>query len=711
MTRTELVKKIIRFAAVPEQEAKVFMETLLRRLSSILSYEDVFKIAGIGAFRVKDLHNEFNKTLSNSSSVIVFNDDYFFGDGGTELLFGIPESKKEKISEIDASFSISIGKPIIPLRVDDKADLYSLYSGSEINFIIDSKVEKLINNSEIIRNQFQFSESNNLSKDIENNSSTDESLLAPVLSKQIDLFNETDFSDEISWDFGQTWQDEFDENEILNVEESKEGIEITNLTSINDKDLDDIYSTWDFGGGKSKSFIDEEKSESHIEKAFLDNEIQAGILDQEVIPADEDTLLTQTQEFWQSIDDDQIVNKKPETNYEDSIYDDYKPVKSRTQELNIDISGIDLSEYDEPHKDYDSEDDAWKRLTNEIEDDSFVEVTKENNNFNIDDFYYNPERTAEEDEIAAILEAHKNEEKNSGDKFEIYSSPEKIEEEFKNDSPYEFKPTPYKNDEYASARELPHVYNNETAAVLESNVNEEPKTRKSNLRQFVNLIAIFGIICITGFLYYKFYGIPAWIGLNIEQTTTDVKYISNPVTIERDYEIPVNYPYLKQQVDEEFNNNEIKLPDVEITSEISGNSSIPQNETEINNIFSKQNPGNVLNQKSNTNRTELISENSKPKDVQVPIKEKIGSEKPKQSSTIEKKISENVFQDGNYYSVQVSSWKAKSKAQSEVAKFLKSGRQALLVEAQIPGRGIWYRVRITGFTSADEAEKFLLQNR
>ncbi|MDP3831619.1 MAG: hypothetical protein Q8Q47_10135, partial [Ignavibacteriaceae bacterium] len=599
MTRTELVKKIIRFAGVPEQEAKIFMETLLRKLSSILSDEDVFQITGIGAFKTKNLHTDFNSMTSATPNVIIFNDDYFFGDGGTELLFGIPESKREKVSEIDALFSLSIGKPIIPLHVDDKSDLYSLYTGSEINFIIDSKVEKLINNSELIRNQFSVNMEQLISEEIP---TTIDEISEPVsIPQQIDLFTESDFADGISWDFGQTWQDEFDENEILNVEESGDGVSITDFPKMDDKELDDIYSTWDFGRNKSKSFIDEEPQEPLSDEDSISDDYIEPEIDDEKTNDIENEKLTPTQEFWQSIDDDKIVEDEQNINIEDSYFDDYKPVKSRTQELNIDLSGIDLSEYENPPHVYDEEDDAWKRLTNEIEDDSFVEVTKgDENKFKIDDFYYNPERTAEEEEIAAILEAHKNEEKNAASRFEVYSSSEKFDQQQNIESPYEIKASPYKNDEFDTAKPLFVSSEDNVESTSTSVPIDSPIKKRKTTRAFLNVLLLLGIIVISGYLYSKFYGIPKWTGLQKEIFIKVEKPISNPVIIERDYNIPVNYPYLKQNMAGEDFNHDLQIPE-KSTQSVLGAEEKTQTQVELepNELFSKQNPGNILSKKAN----------------------------------------------------------------------------------------------------------------
>ena len=82
--------------------------------------------------------------------------------------------------------------------------------------------------------------------------------------------------------------------------------------------------------------------------------------------------------------------------------------------------------------------------------------------------------------------------------------------------------------------------------------------------------------------------------------------------------------------------------------------------------------------------------------------------KPMSSSSDEWKLaddSKTIFTDGTKFAFQVSSWKNKAKAESEVRKLKAKGYNAFVVEANVPGKGgIWYRVRVGYFNSIDEAQ-------
>ncbi|WP_337871979.1 OmpA family protein [Ignavibacterium sp.] len=73
---------------------------------------------------------------------------------------------------------------------------------------------------------------------------------------------------------------------------------------------------------------------------------------------------------------------------------------------------------------------------------------------------------------------------------------------------------------------------------------------------------------------------------------------------------------------------------------------------------------------------------------------------------VERNVGSMIFTDGYKYCVQVSSWRNKEKANSEVKKLNEQGYNAFTIEANLPELdGVWYRVRVGYFDSLDEARK------
>ncbi|MFN3695653.1 MAG: SPOR domain-containing protein, partial [Ignavibacterium sp.] len=73
---------------------------------------------------------------------------------------------------------------------------------------------------------------------------------------------------------------------------------------------------------------------------------------------------------------------------------------------------------------------------------------------------------------------------------------------------------------------------------------------------------------------------------------------------------------------------------------------------------------------------------------------------------IERNVGGMIFTDGYKYCVQASSWRNKTKAESEVQRLKSLGYNAFIVEANLPELdGVWYRVRVGFFDTLDEARK------
>lgn len=77
---------------------------------------------------------------------------------------------------------------------------------------------------------------------------------------------------------------------------------------------------------------------------------------------------------------------------------------------------------------------------------------------------------------------------------------------------------------------------------------------------------------------------------------------------------------------------------------------------------------------------------------------------------IERNVGGMIFTDGYKYCIQVSSWRNKEKAESEVNKLKAQGFNAFTIEAKLPELdGIWYRVRVGFFDTLNEANRVKAQ--
>ena len=74
--------------------------------------------------------------------------------------------------------------------------------------------------------------------------------------------------------------------------------------------------------------------------------------------------------------------------------------------------------------------------------------------------------------------------------------------------------------------------------------------------------------------------------------------------------------------------------------------------------------------------------------------------------TAERNVGKMIFTDGYLYCVQVSSWRAREKAESEAMRLESDGYNAFIVIAELPELdGTWYRVRVGYYNTFDEANR------
>lgn len=58
-----------------------------------------------------------------------------------------------------------------------------------------------------------------------------------------------------------------------------------------------------------------------------------------------------------------------------------------------------------------------------------------------------------------------------------------------------------------------------------------------------------------------------------------------------------------------------------------------------------------------------------------------------------------------FYTIQLSSWKTQAKADREARRYREMGLESYVQKADIPGMGIWYRVRVGRYQALTEAQE------
>lgn len=157
MTRVELIRNIAKYSGVPGSEAKIFFEIFLKRLSAILKTGQALSLKGFGYFYL--LHGKMKKAKLTyedefeKSEIIelIFYSEFKVPNNKTfnGLFFNVPISGEDEFNAVDAAFSLSFGKPLIPFKGDVDSDFYIPHTGSELRRLIESKVDKTVENSEI----------------------------------------------------------------------------------------------------------------------------------------------------------------------------------------------------------------------------------------------------------------------------------------------------------------------------------------------------------------------------------------------------------------------------------------------------------------------------------------------------------------------------------------------------------------------------------
>ncbi len=654
MTKAELIRKMSKRYGVPDSEAKIFFEIFLKRISVMLKPGEALKINTFGYFQFRKavvqsmLSTTADKISTDYSDLIVFSPLIEDTEENSEnLIFNIPAYliEDENYNQLDSFFSISIGKPVIPLKGINDTEYFVPPTSGELRKLIETKVEKILEGAEIITKHTKGNEYLIIKPELNDNSqfelpwdnktgkeedSKEDGKIDDKKNNQPTSFNH------IAWDFGEDLSRQLEEESILDV-----GVEQHTDTRQNkDENPEDV--SWDFGAGiKDEEVIDEAIEEvknyniqkNNIEDNFTGKEITGNKPKEETkenIPG------TTGQQ-------DRFTTKE----FEERVAEDlekYQRVKAITREFT-----------NEPAEEETKDDVEWDFGREDKTD--FDEIENMINNFDDkqkNDLY----KTFTGDEVSL-------EEKNIDELYKEKNENETaIEKDTKGNTTSAFT-----NKYRIGGKD--YLTNTKTK-------NYSYAKRNTSTVFFIALGTILAVGAVL-FIYLKN------VNINILNTKRDaggkVIQASSPEVINRTYDIPVTYPYLKS--------------DREVAPVQSGI------DKDVLNSPTKAAENMPVVEKSNLST--LLNNSNEPKSNTTVKKEPKNKTTPTSSNA---KVKGNIYQNGNFYVVQVSSWRTKSIAERQVNRFKSAGYNAFLEKAEIPGRGVWYRVKVGNFNSLIEAENF-----
>ncbi len=604
MTKAELIRKIAKRAGVPDSEAKVFFEIFLKKSSDLLSPGEAIFLKGFGHFQLRKgkIRTSIPETESSDKDSIFVELMVYYPtklreeEVKEEIVFNVPVLKYEKYNPLDSHFSLSIGKPVIPVEGVNSSDFFIPLTGQELRKLVESRVDKLIADIEIVKeytkgnevliidtdsiksHQLEFNWGEVPSKNISDSKLT---------AKSKDVANVADEPTEegISWDFGEDISKEIVEDSILDVE--KEEISIIGEQYYEEAAEETVEEKpdWNFG----ITMVDEGESdpEENIEEGII-KEANAGIVESDVART-----FAETQNPL-IIDDIDLEERFERVRSFSSYFEEDELTKlpdSSSYKYMRDPDVISLEDYE----------------TDEQTDEDDNEFQSQGKNLESQ-----PER---KDEI------NTNEQTNNLDNIIKVEAPE----------------TEVKDEEVKKNRK----------SKLLKRVEERQSSYSREGVYPVFIIALIVIVAIAIALY--FYITKAFISTNNNETKP-----------------PVNSKVVQR------NNENAKTIESKQTSENNSDGSLK---------VTKKNDASSL----------TIENLPAPVDTSL--------------------LHEDIAFGKNTYTAQVSSWQSRAAADQQVAKFKAKGYDAYIEKANIPGKGIWYRVKVRNFKSMREAEDFLLSNQ
>ncbi len=688
MTKAELIRKFSKSSGIPDQDAKIFFELLLKRISSATKIGQSLFLNGFGYFNLIKgsiikpvLGNDNNEVSEEEMDLILFSEESDLKNSNTKgLVFSVPFADDDDFHPVDSAFSLSIGKPLIPLRGVPFDDIYIPTSGYEYRRLIESKVDKIMSTATISEleenfpvlvidarsynsNQVQLKWTESIDTEI-----SDEKLSEELPEQKTELSEyekQTQEIRNIAWDFGEDLSQQIEAESILDIADEKINFDLSQKKS--EVTSDEI---------KQEEFT-EEKTETILEENFV--EIDEAELTEPVEISLSDSISTDSSQKL-----DELLNfEESSVEIKDEEQDIIFPESSEDEVIQSDISEND----DELHIDEIQIDEAPEQTIEIIEtqdtdeDKQFWESTSK-----YFETYKPGKELGEEENEETIISpdtgpmAVTND--YSGEITEDnYSKFTETEDERVNEAQPETDETVLSDVEAENKRKEIVLEQTEQSAEF-----YEP-IEKKNYLPFIIFPLIVIVLSLALYWYLEYFQkkeMPVK-SVNISLNT------ANTTVIKRDYDVPVTIPYSVQTegnilsestvAPEEIKKEEVKKEDVVVNEKVEKQ---PETKIEKKEIKSEP-PVKIPEIKPFTSTTAL-------------------------TNTKALNVGNNIFKYGDHYVVQVASFRSSSISENEAGKYRNKGYNAFVETAEIPERGTWYRVRIGNFATKEEAQNFINKN-
>jgi len=680
MNKAELIRAIAKRAGIPDINAKLFFEVLLKRLSEELQPGQAADIPGIGYLQLRKgkllIKDEVKGETSSEEflNLIVY---YRKADkpDSENLIFNIPEIDSHPQDSIEQSFSLSIGKPVVPLEGVKETDYFTPLTGKELRDLVSSRVEILLSEINIVRDYKKGSEvllitPEKFSKDefeikwddLTGSDIDDEPIAKPDKKKEL-----LKTSDKIEWEFGSELNKQIEEEAILDTEKEENSL----LTS-KDKKTNKTRVDWNFGITQEEIYKTEEIP--------VTNEKSAEDTSKKIKPLEEKSP-TEEQPGYQKID---------------TLYERLKSRKSvDTDEFNLTWNFDTTEQIETTEKEIIEEPFKEKHFPGKPIGKETIETQK---------------ITEEKPELTEVKET-----KSITDEVienRLTEKPSTLEEEItKDDEVVITKARPSITKEKIQREKTSEKY---TAAQRRGTYRRTGTYSKkgSSLPFFIGIL----VIITVGVVLFSFFK-----DINLDFLNLTKKKVENvnkslfagTNVIERNYDIPVSFKsdkkiipaVIKQKTRPKTRRSKkrsiYKKPSKKITQVQKNVPVVPLQPGRIKEL--RESMKDVVKA---TKNNELNLPDKKEKTDKVTNEQFTFENLPAPIDTA--KLHANIYRVGNTYTVQVSSWKSSATAEREASKLKKKGYDSFVAKALIPGKGLWYRVRVRNFKTQREAEDFLL---